>query len=450
MTPKLHTIGEVLYWAYANLAMAHSAITDGSEKYSAKHYAIRSKLFKGLLSGDMDIKSFFDDERLKMILPQACCYCGSTAYLAADHVLPRKKGGKDIGENLIWACRTCNSSKSDTDMLEWLTRNNKFPSVLLYRRYLKILIVYARTTEIVNQPIVATEKNPYPFNLQAIPADELPLAKMVLWVTDLPKQSVAQLGYRLATWNLERPQKISRKTQVAVETIADINPDIIVLTETSTIVDFGHAYDSLRTQEYPHLPNENWVAIHSKWKIKRSIPTFDSHRTLCVLIAAPFGDLIVYGTIIPYHMAGVNGGKYGRLGYKAWQMHEENIHAQSADWQKIIQEYPDTPFVIAGDFNQVRDGAAGGYGSTACKNLLDEKLAEQKLQCITALDFFALGKLMPHPKTGNTKRSVDHICVSSRWLNELKANEVGAWNHFDVEGYQISDHNGIYWDFATA
>lgn len=51
----------------------------------------------------MNIKSFFDDERLKMILPQNCNYCGSTKKLAVDHLIPRKKGGLNIGENLVWA-----------------------------------------------------------------------------------------------------------------------------------------------------------------------------------------------------------------------------------------------------------------------------------------------------------------------------------------------------------
>ena len=109
MKTKIETIGELLYWAYANLAMAHAAITDKALEYDKKHFFIRGRLFRGLKDGTMDVRSFFDDARLKMILPQSCCYCGSTENLAADHIIPRKQGGLDIGENLIWACRACNS-----------------------------------------------------------------------------------------------------------------------------------------------------------------------------------------------------------------------------------------------------------------------------------------------------------------------------------------------------
>jgi hypothetical protein len=42
------TIGELLHWSYANLAMAHSAITAKTEKYGRTQFMIRSRLYKGL------------------------------------------------------------------------------------------------------------------------------------------------------------------------------------------------------------------------------------------------------------------------------------------------------------------------------------------------------------------------------------------------------------------
>lgn len=37
-----------------------------------------------------------------------------------DHIKSRNKGGRNIISNIVWACRSCNSSKSDKDMDEWL------------------------------------------------------------------------------------------------------------------------------------------------------------------------------------------------------------------------------------------------------------------------------------------------------------------------------------------
>ncbi len=67
---------EYLYWSYANLAMAHSAVSNKAEKYIQINYIIRARLFKGLKQKTMNIGSIIDDERLKMKLPQICSYCG--------------------------------------------------------------------------------------------------------------------------------------------------------------------------------------------------------------------------------------------------------------------------------------------------------------------------------------------------------------------------------------
>jgi 5-methylcytosine-specific restriction endonuclease McrA len=41
-----------------------------------------------------------------------CGYCGGTAD-SIDHVMPRSRGGKNIWENVIAACRGCNLRKRD-------------------------------------------------------------------------------------------------------------------------------------------------------------------------------------------------------------------------------------------------------------------------------------------------------------------------------------------------
>ena len=41
-----------------------------------------------------------------------CHYCGDTA-TEADHVIPRSKGGQDTFDNLVAACKKCNTSKGD-------------------------------------------------------------------------------------------------------------------------------------------------------------------------------------------------------------------------------------------------------------------------------------------------------------------------------------------------
>lgn len=437
------TLGELLNWAYSNLAMAHVAVDDNVSKYEPKHFSIRIKLFKGLQNEEMSVKSFFDDERLKMILPQACAYCGSTQNLATDHLIPKKKGGQDIGENFVWACRTCNSSKSDTDMLEWTSKKEIKPSVLLLRRYLKNVISYIRLNNLEETRIEEVQELKLPFNLDTIPTSPIKLDGLKLWVTDNEKAK-----YRIANWNVERPKKGTDKTLLAINKIQEVNADILVLTETSKAIDLGLDYKAIVATPFDKTPDEHWVTIWSKWKVLETIPTFAPKRTACCLIESPFGQLIVYGTIIPYHMAGVKENRYEQTGYKAWEFHEEDISNQSGDWQKIKSLYPNANLLVIGDFNQTRDNLPRGYGTTNGRKLLSEELEKNKLTCLTEVDFEETQQLTPDPKKGKVRRNIDHICISNQLLNKFENLEISAWDHFTSKGEYMSDHNGVLIDFS--
>lgn len=60
-----------------------------------------------------------DFARARRILDGACAYCGSTESLTLDHVVPLARGGSHAIENLVAACRTCNSRKGARDELEF-------------------------------------------------------------------------------------------------------------------------------------------------------------------------------------------------------------------------------------------------------------------------------------------------------------------------------------------
>ena len=76
------TLKEHLFYAYANLAMAHTAIEKNQIKFDRINYMIRAKLYKGLLTGQMNIATLFDDEKIKLSHGTKCNYCNSTEQLA--------------------------------------------------------------------------------------------------------------------------------------------------------------------------------------------------------------------------------------------------------------------------------------------------------------------------------------------------------------------------------
>ena len=56
----------------------------------------------------------------KELYGQRCCYCESTENLTLEHIVPISKGGFHTLENILWACRSCNSSKKDETFIIWL------------------------------------------------------------------------------------------------------------------------------------------------------------------------------------------------------------------------------------------------------------------------------------------------------------------------------------------
>jgi hypothetical protein len=182
-TPPL-VVSELLYRSYANLAMAHYAVERGLSKYDRTSFIIRARLLKGLTTGEMHIRSFFDDEKVKLSNGARCVYCGSTDNLSVDHIFAKAKGGSDSSDNLVCCCKTCNSSKRDEDLMEWYASKGEFPSLLLLRRYLKLVFQFCETNGIMDSPIDSLDDSGWPFRLKNIPLEFPAPSELRLMVTD--------------------------------------------------------------------------------------------------------------------------------------------------------------------------------------------------------------------------------------------------------------------------
>ncbi|GAB4327462.1 MAG: hypothetical protein Kow00127_20230 [Bacteroidales bacterium] len=167
--PEIKSVREQIYWAYANLAMAHTAVSRNQQKYGRFNYMIRARLFKGLKEGTMNIRSIFDDEKIKLQTGQICNYCGSSENLALDHIFPQRFGGKDNAENLIFACKACNSSKGKKDLMEWMYYRKKFLPLMIIRRYLKLTFNYCQENNLPDKQIADLKEMELPFNIELLP-----------------------------------------------------------------------------------------------------------------------------------------------------------------------------------------------------------------------------------------------------------------------------------------
>lgn len=57
--------------------------------------------------------------KLIITMPNNCWYCGTENPSTVDHVKPKFHGGDDSLDNLVLACKSCNSSKRALSILQY-------------------------------------------------------------------------------------------------------------------------------------------------------------------------------------------------------------------------------------------------------------------------------------------------------------------------------------------
>lgn len=85
----------------------HPRTRGGYRPDRASHAIYRSKTYQRL--------------RLATLTAAAwqCAYCGDRA-TTADHVIPHSQGGASTPDNLVAACRRCNTSKGARTLTAWI------------------------------------------------------------------------------------------------------------------------------------------------------------------------------------------------------------------------------------------------------------------------------------------------------------------------------------------
>jgi hypothetical protein len=138
--PKyVDTVRKLIYWQYANLVAKAAGFED--------NYGFVVSRYKKLLSGEMHWSSSVRDYQRELEKGRVCVYCGATANLSIDHIVPGSRAGVDpriarlldSSDNCVCACRTCNSGKGDRDVFEWYghDRIGDIPKLVL-SKFLKL------------------------------------------------------------------------------------------------------------------------------------------------------------------------------------------------------------------------------------------------------------------------------------------------------------------------
>lgn len=110
------------------------------------------------------------------------------------------------------------------------------------------------------------------------------------------------MNMKIATWNTDR-LKTKKKLNSVVESIQEIDADILILTEYNSILElpfykYKIATEKLLESPYDYKETERRVAIFSNFPINKIFKTYDDQTSCCAEFKTDFGDLIVYGTVV--------------------------------------------------------------------------------------------------------------------------------------------------------
>jgi endonuclease/exonuclease/phosphatase family metal-dependent hydrolase len=212
---------------------------------------------------------------------------------------------------------------------------------------------------------------------------------------------------KIATWNIERPNKASKNNQAIIDCLGRIDADIVILTETNEIIKPAGNYDcyhSSKLGEAYYKDGEKRVSIYSRYGLIRRFETFRSDTSICVQFDTPYGDLAVYGTVI-----GIYGNRHKNF--------IEDLDQQLLDFDKIAKT---GNICIGGDLNM-----------SFSDNYYYAREGRQKLNTsFTKLNLLNL--------TVNIPQNIDHIILTKTFVGE-RIIKIEMWNM----DKKLSDHIGV-------
>jgi len=215
---------------------------------------------------------------------------------------------------------------------------------------------------------------------------------------------------KILSWNIERPNKnqLTKINQVQ-NLIKNENADIIIVTESNRIIDFGQEYSALHTDSLPsfhdnqkYYEGENRVSLYSKFSFKKQISTYDSFTAVCGLTETNFGELVIYGSVI---------GSFGGKGFHF----ENDLEQQKKDIQNLQGN-----ICYSGDFNISFSGWK--YPNKKVIEETKEFFNAQNLEIITE----------------NNKDSAIHTVLNKDFLKD----KIYTTKKIEIDR-KISDHNLI-------
>ena len=116
-TNYVKTIQDEILYEYAKL-ISRSA-------FSKLEWGFITNTFFKLKKGEIKISDTIREWETEQAMPKHCVFCGTVDNLTSDHLIPKNRGGDNSADNMVLSCKSCNSSRGDKGVFEWLGLKKK-------------------------------------------------------------------------------------------------------------------------------------------------------------------------------------------------------------------------------------------------------------------------------------------------------------------------------------
>jgi exonuclease III len=223
---------------------------------------------------------------------------------------------------------------------------------------------------------------------------------------------------RIATWNVGWTSNGSRHFEQSRELIAELDADVLVLTETtrSLVPDGGFLARGGPDWGYETQPGRRKVMLWSRWPITDVSNEIaePGGRHVSATVQSAIGPVRVHAVCLPWSHAHVSGGLKSR---RVWEDHLSFLVALG-DLLRGEAADPETeglPLILAGDINQREQPRP--YGGHKVRKAWAEVLKEAGLTLVTdeaMIDKVAIGPGLAasDPLIFPPEKMSDHHAVS--------------------------------------
>ncbi|HAU58053.1 MAG TPA: hypothetical protein DCW87_11225 [Comamonadaceae bacterium] len=134
MAKIFSTVRELIYWEYAKLVAGRVA-------GRRQQYAFVNYVFRQFSEQKMSPASILVENKKLFLEADQCAYCGNSAELQWEHIIPLAMGGPDSIDNLVRACRSCNLEKGARDPYQWYAARHDLDGIprLVLGKFLKLV-----------------------------------------------------------------------------------------------------------------------------------------------------------------------------------------------------------------------------------------------------------------------------------------------------------------------